>query len=366
MSTSNETPKFCKRVKTLLEIVSTMGNIVAKLEDDPEFNNQAISPTPTPTPTSSDRPQNHLLPGYWNHDKDTPERKDSFSYNNSGSDETSKSSRQDINVSTPRRIWWDEVSEIEDKVDYTLQVLSKHSFDLTKNPLSKDLELSCLLNEKCRVERLIGPPVIRDKRLVWSGANAVTMMNMIVDNVNPGESIRSSAENYLNTFRGGNTLYKLTLPEAVPPQRGNVTDAGFDLTLVKLIKSEGGVDYFTTGVILEPPSKMWYMLVPRSSMAKSGYTLANGVGIIDSGYRGEIIVALRKVNPDTPAVSLPAKWVQVIPQQWYNVKMINSADLVSHTVRGDNGGLGSAQFKDSTKQDALKRDDKHKVEVDKE
>ena len=74
--------------------------------------------------------------------------------------------------------------------------------------------------------------------------------------------------------------------------------------------------------------------------------LANGVGIIDSGYRGEIIVALRKVNPNAPDLVLPAKVVQIIPQQWYSTAMVN-VDSVGTTSRGSTGGLGSAQFSET-------------------
>lgn len=242
--------------------------------------------------------------------------------------------------------WWEETNKIEDKVEYTLRLLNEYFIDVVQNSLSNDMELYCLFDEKCNVDKLVGPPVIKDIYLVWSNANLVTLINMIADNAKLPKYLKGMVERYLDTVGCNHTLYKLTIPEAVPPKRNNVTDAGFDLTLVKLLKSEGGVDYFTTGVILEPPARMWYMLVPRSSMAKSGYTLANGVGIIDSGYRGEIIVALRKVNSDAPSISLPARWVQVIPQQWYSGKMINSS-LLSQTIRGDNGGLGSAQFKNS-------------------
>jgi dUTPase len=262
---------------------------------------------------------------------------------------------------TPRDIpspksWWEETNKIVDPVQYTVRVFSKYG--RTENELRGNIEYVCECHPSIDMEKILGSPIwkssplvslIRDPAdhppgfLVWKGSALVDLMYILISNPMVPASLYSDARSILQSLANGTTGYKLNIPEAIAPCRGKPTDAGFDLNLVKLLKSENGVDYYTTGVILEPPPLMWYMLVGRSSMAKSGYVLANGVGIIDQSYRGEVIVALRKVNADAPDIELPARWVQVVPQQWFSTQMV-PVDDVSNTVRGDSGGLGSKQF----------------------
>lgn len=245
-------------------------------------------------------------------------------------------------VMPPKRSWWEVTNEIEDPTEYTIRVLAKYA-DVGGNDRTESVTLTVPNLPECRVSHLIGNPEVNGNFLVWSGAGLVTLMHTLYNSEKTTENLRGVASSFLKFSTRGNTLYKLSRPNAVAPQRSNPSDAGFDLHLVELLKSEGGVDFYTTGVVLQPPPLMWYMLVARSSMAKSGYALANGVGIIDAGYRGEVIVALRKVNPDAPAITLPARWVQVVPQQWYPGRMLEAVE-VSSTDRGASGGLGSAQF----------------------
>ena len=83
----------------------------------------------------------------------------------------------------------------------------------------------------------------------------------------------------------------------------------------------------------------YFELVPRSSISKTGYSLANNIGIIDQNYRGEIIVALRKNDEKADDLILPCKIAQLIPKQWFN--MVFEEDVnITETVR-DTGGFGS-------------------------
>jgi len=123
---------------------------------------------------------------------------------------------------------------------------------------------------------------------------------------------------------------------AIIPVRAHGSDSGFDLTLIKKLKTVGDVDFYSTGIQVEPPHGYYFDLVPRSSISKSGYTLANSIGIIDQNYRGDIIVPLRKTNIDAEEISLPCKLVQLIPRQWIHMTPIESSDL-DLTSRGENG-----------------------------
>lgn len=142
------------------------------------------------------------------------------------------------------------------------------------------------------------------------------------------------------------TNYKLVSVDAIPPTKNNNTDAGFDLWLTRLIKTNDAktVFYYGTGVSIEPPPDFWYMLVVRSSTVKLGYCMANGVGIIDTDYRGEIIVALHKTDAAAADLQLPCKAVQIIAMP--NIKMqMQGVESLAETIRSDQGGLGSRQFK---------------------
>lgn len=82
---------------------------------------------------------------------------------------------------------------------------------------------------------------------------------------------------------------KKLLENAVVPAYGKPGDAGQDLTCTsKIFDSDGNIVY-GTGLAFEIPEGYVGLLFPRSSNAKKGLTLTNSVGVIDSGYRGEVM-----------------------------------------------------------------------------
>ena len=130
-------------------------------------------------------------------------------------------------------------------------------------------------------------------------------------------------------------------PEGVPPTKTRVSDSGYDLTLIGDREEDQGrpVRYYRTGIRVSPFHGWYFDLVPRSSISKTGYMLANSVGVIDRSYRGEVLVALRKVDPDAPALEFPCRLVQLIPRPIIHVEFEEVDDL-EDTSRGE-GGFGS-------------------------
>jgi len=126
---------------------------------------------------------------------------------------------------------------------------------------------------------------------------------------------------------------------ALPPFKKRVSDSGFDLHLIKLIKQEGSLYLFDTGVRVAPPEGYYFDLVPRSSIYKSGFILANSVGIIDRTYRGTVKVPLVKVREDAPSPQLPWRAVQLIPRRFFPLEAEERENL-DETLRGE-GGFGS-------------------------
>lgn len=76
-------------------------------------------------------------------------------------------------------------------------------------------------------------------------------------------------------------------PDAIIPKYAKEGDAGMDLTAISASISAGKVEY-GTGLAIEIPKGYVGLIFPRSSIFKTGQTLSNSVGVIDSGYRGEI------------------------------------------------------------------------------
>lgn len=128
-------------------------------------------------------------------------------------------------------------------------------------------------------------------------------------------------------------------PDAVAPKKERASDSGYDLTLLEKLKQLGEVELYGTGVQVRPPAGFYFDVVPRSSIIKRGYLLANSVGVIDRGYRGEIMVPLVRLSERTEPLELPARVVQLVPRPivHFGVRRRESLD---DTGRGS-GGFGS-------------------------
>lgn len=132
--------------------------------------------------------------------------------------------------------------------------------------------------------------------------------------------------------------FKKTHPLAVIPKRGTDGAAGFDLTAVILDVKETTLKY-DTGIAVEIPPGYVGLLFPRSSVCKTGLSLANSVGVIDSDYRGSISFVFYK---DVPCIApyLPGDRIgQLVIVPIPEVDFVEVEEL-SETERGK-GGYGS-------------------------
>lgn len=139
------------------------------------------------------------------------------------------------------------------------------------------------------------------------------------------------------------THFSKTIEGAVTPTKKHRSDAGYDLTLVTKIKTdEYGTEWYDTGIAVKPPSGYYFDLVGRSSLIKKGRQLANCVGIIDETYRGNVMVALTKLNDAAPELDLPNRACQLILRKGYDHEMSEVRDVgeLGDTSRGK-GGFGS-------------------------
>lgn len=81
---------------------------------------------------------------------------------------------------------------------------------------------------------------------------------------------------------------KKTHPNAVIPRYAKEGDAGLDLTATSMYFDEYGNICYGTGLAFEIPQGYVGLIFPRSSICKEQLLLSNAVGVIDSGYRGEV------------------------------------------------------------------------------
>jgi dUTP pyrophosphatase len=123
---------------------------------------------------------------------------------------------------------------------------------------------------------------------------------------------------------------------AKPPKKSRVSDSGFDLTLISIHDVIGDVTVYNTGIKVQPPYGWYFDLVPRSSIIKTGYSLANDVGVIDRSYTGQIQVPLRKNDKNAPDLILPARCVQLIPRPIVHLPFVEVTDFPK-TDRGERG-----------------------------
>lgn len=87
--------------------------------------------------------------------------------------------------------------------------------------------------------------------------------------------------------------YKKLYRDAQAPERAHSTDAGADLFAHSVTVDKYGNMSIGTGIAVDIPEGYVGLLFARSSICKKELLLSNGVGVIDSGYIGEIIVKLK-------------------------------------------------------------------------
>ena len=139
--------------------------------------------------------------------------------------------------------------------------------------------------------------------------------------------------------------------EAVIPQYSLEGDAGLDLTATFRSYDEFGNVVYHTGIAMEIPKGYVGLLFQRSSVSKKQQFLTNAVGVIDSNYRGEIMLKFKPtVQAHNKVESLfndmyevGERIGQLIILPYPSVNFILS-DKLSDTVRGTNG-FGSTDKK---------------------
>ena len=135
--------------------------------------------------------------------------------------------------------------------------------------------------------------------------------------------------------------------DAVVPTYAHESDAGMDLHCVSRGWDDFGNIVYFTGIAMEIPEGYVGLLFPRSSISKKELSLTNSVGVIDSGYRGEISLKFKNLeNPKEPykytdgcIYELGDRVGQLIILPYPKINFIE-VNALTETERGS-GGYGS-------------------------
>lgn len=136
---------------------------------------------------------------------------------------------------------------------------------------------------------------------------------------------------------------KKLLPNAVIPSYGSACAAGADLYACcdgEIEINPGETVFIHTGISVEIPVGFAGLVFARSGLAcKNDLAPANKVGVVDSDYRGEIMVALHNHGKEQRAVKNGERIAQLLIMPYVTANFIFSEEL-SSTERGE-GGFGS-------------------------
>ena len=133
---------------------------------------------------------------------------------------------------------------------------------------------------------------------------------------------------------------KKTHSDSVIPSYAKTGDAGMDLVATTIISEEVFQITYGLGLAIEIPKGFVGLVFPRSSIRKYDLSLTNSVGVIDSGYRGELQATFRKergVVSKKYGVGDKVCQIMIIPYPPINFVEVNE---LSTTERGE-GGFGS-------------------------
>lgn len=159
--------------------------------------------------------------------------------------------------------------------------------------------------------------------------------------------------------------------KAIMPIRAHNSDAGLDLTTTSITSEINECGQFIlvyhSDIAVEIPDGYVGLLFPRSSIAKKSIQFTNAVGVIDSGYRGEIMAKVRNTSGDSiPAVyKVGEKFAQLVIVPYVSDITISEVSELQESDRGTSG-YGSSDTKEdiSAAKQSDASEDKQAVEVE--
>jgi len=184
--------------------------------------------------------------------------------------------------------------------------------------------------------------------IIYNNVNIIDLMGILYkNNIYTNTNLYKWYNNIIKGTHNNDSTIKIfkTDVNAIIPSKNRMSDAGYDITVIKESKKfNEKTTLYDTGIKLNIPNGYYVEIVPRSSLSKSGYMLANSIGIIDQSYRGNIFVALTKINETSDDIILPFCCCQMIIKKQVYSDIIESLEDFSITNRNKEG-YGDASLK---------------------
>lgn len=222
------------------------------------------------------------------------------------------------------------------------------------NDYLENINPECIIEGEYNYLEQIGqfskiPYNIEENCLYYTGTNCLDFLDRIYK-----DRTSVNSKNYQDFVAWSSIKCIINCPKQIPnclvyksdenavfPSKEKQSDVGYDLTVIKVAKTLlNNVTLYDTGIKINIDHGYYAEVVPRSSLSKSGYMLANSIGIIDANYRGNLLIALIKVDESAPVVELPFRCCQLIFKRQINMDLIESKDDFESTSR-NGGGFGS-------------------------
>jgi dUTP pyrophosphatase len=130
--------------------------------------------------------------------------------------------------------------------------------------------------------------------------------------------------------------------DALIPQKAHKSDAGFDISAIDdgtvVFGNCGRISYieYRTGIAIEPPVGYSVEAFPRSSISKYDLFLANSIGLLDNGYRGEIRLRFRILHDSSNFYAISQNddqnTIQMKLEKYYGIKVYKKGDKIAQLV----------------------------------
>lgn len=137
---------------------------------------------------------------------------------------------------------------------------------------------------------------------------------------------------------------KMEAGSGYTPTYAHSGDAGMDLRAVDWYTIAPGESAMVrTGLHVQIPNGYVGLVFPRSGLGSKGITLRNAVGVVDSGYRGQVLAALWNTTSEPFEVSRGDRVCQLVIMPYARCE-VEKVDELDDTERGE-GGYGSTGVK---------------------
>lgn len=115
---------------------------------------------------------------------------------------------------------------------------------------------------------------------------------------------------------------------AVVPTKNRASNIGYDLTIIKKIKSISfKTAIYDTFIKVQPCFGYYMKVVPNISLSKTGYILSNSIEFVDPNYSETLKIVLTKIDNTLPEIKLPFTCCQLIMEKAIHYEMEESEFL---------------------------------------